>query len=561
MQPQASPLWTTNTTLGRKTGTWRDAIPEYRTLPSPCLATCPVNGHIANWIGQIHNKEYRAAWLTLIENNPFPAIAGRICHHPCETACNRQYLDESIAICALERLVGDMALEQAWPLPTPAADRDQQIAIVGAGPAGLSAAFQLRQHGFVVTVFEPQAQLGGLMRYGIPAYRLDKKVLDGEIQRILDLGINVERQAIATQQQLERLRARFDAIYLATGAARSKSMPVLNYTKPWVVDAAQFLAATNTGKSCPMGQRLVVIGGGSAAMDVARTAQRLGKSVTVLSLEPAGLLPAQATEVAEAREEGIHFVTGAMLQQITEQARDLKLQCVEVDFKIADRHGDADKNNHNPGTFTVTPKSEAAFTLTADAIIPAIGQDADYAIWGDLFPTRGQVLATGIDWQTGHAGIYAGGDLASTKRFVTQAVGMGNQAAAAIARSLLGQTPVTDKRPIKAVDMDTINTYYYPKQPRNSQQNLAVAQRLQNFSEVQQPLQAAQASAEAARCFSCGTCIYCDNCYAVCPDMAITKLDRGYEVKSGYCKGCGLCVAECPTGSIAMHNEHDGASR
>lgn len=561
MQPQASPLWTTGTTLDRKTGTWRDAIPEYRTLPSPCLAACPVNGHIADWIGQIHNQEYRAAWLTLIENNPFPAIAGRICHHPCETACNRQYLDESIAICALERLVGDMALEQAWPLPAPAADRDQKIAIVGAGPAGLSAAFQLRRRGFVVTVFEPQAQLGGLMRYGIPAYRLEKKVLDGEIQRILDLGINVEQQAIATQQQLERLRDRFDAIYLATGAARSKILPVLNYTKPWVVDAAEFLAATNTGKSCPMGQRLVVIGGGSAAMDVARTARRLGKSVTVLSLEPAGLLPAQATEVAEAREEGIHFVTGAMLQQITEHARDLKLQCVEVDFEIADSHGDASKSNHSQGTFTVTPKSEAAFTLTADAIIPAIGQDADFAIWGALFPTRGQVLATGIDWQTGHARIYAGGDLASTERFVTQAVGMGNQAAAAIARSLLGQTPVTDKRAIKAVGIDTINTYYYPKQPRNSQQNLTVAQRLQNFSEVQQPLQATRASAEAARCFCCGTCIYCDNCYALCPDMAITKLDRGYEIKSGYCKGCGLCVAECPTGSIVMHNEHDRASR
>jgi len=551
MQSHASPLWTTGTTLGRKTGTWRDALPDYRTLPSPCLAACPVNGHIADWIGQIREQQYHTAWLTLIENNPFPAIAGRICHHPCESACNRQYLDEPIAICALERLVGDMALEQGWPLPSPAPDRKQKVAIVGAGPAGLSVACQLRRRGFQVTIFETQAQLGGLMRYGIPDYRLEKHVLDGEIQRILDLGVTVVQQAIATAQQLEHLQKHFDAIYLATGAARSKTLQTLNYANPRIVDGAEFLRASNTGKPCPLGQRLTVIGGGSAAMDVARTARRLGKSVTVLSLEPADHLPAQQTEVTQAQEEGIQFVTGAMLQQVSEQASDLALQCIEVDFTADDSKGD----------FTVTPKPETVFTLTADTIVPAIGQDADYAIWGDLFETRGPVLVTGADWQTDQPGIFAGGDLTSSERFVTQAVGMGKQAAAAIAHYLEEEYPIADEQTAAAVSIDAINTYYYPQQHRVRQQYLPVEQRLQNFDQVQQPLPATQSSHEATRCFSCGTCIYCDNCYVHCPDMAITKLARGYAVKSGYCKGCGLCVAECPTGSIVMQTERQGVSR
>ncbi|HED13927.1 MAG TPA: FAD-dependent oxidoreductase [Gammaproteobacteria bacterium] len=547
MEPQASPLWTTRTTLDRKTGTWRDAIPDYRTLPSPCLGACPVNGHIADWIGHIRKQEYHAAWLVLMDNNPFPAIAGRICHHPCETACNRQYLDESISICALERFVGDMALAKDWSLPSSDLVKKEKVAVVGAGPAGLSAAYQLRRRGLQVTLFESQNQLGGLMRYGIPAYRLEKRVLDGEIQRILDLGVIVEHRPITTQQQLEQLQNSFDAIYLATGAARSKTLPVLDYAKPWVIDSVEFLATTNANKSHPTGQHLIVIGGGSAAMDVARTARRLGKSVTVLTLEPAGHLPAQHTEVEEALEEGIRFVSGAMLQQVNEQTDGLELTCIEVEFTAGYRKGE----------FTIKPKSGTAFTLKANAIVPSIGQDANYAIWGESFKAQGPILKTGSDWQTEKKGIFAGGDLASMERFVTHAVGMGKQAAAAIAHYLEGQSPTSDEKTVAAVSIDTINTYYYPQQDRIDQQKLPSRQRLQNFDEVQQPLQEVQADAEAIRCFSCGTCIYCDNCYAYCPDMAITKLEKGYAIKSDYCKGCGLCVAECPTGSIVMQKEYE----
>ncbi len=552
MDQQVSPLWTTSTTLDRKTGTWRSAMPDYRTLPSPCLGACPVNGHIADWIQHIHQQDYQAAWITLMDNNPFPAIAGRICHHPCETACNRQYLDESIAICSLERFVGDMALDQGWSVPAPDRERKETIAVVGAGPAGLSAAYQLRRRGFQVTLFESQELLGGLMRYGIPAYRLEKSILDGEIQRILDLGVVVERQAaISSQQQLQDLQDKFDAVYLATGAARSKSLPGLDYTKSWVVDGADFLAATNTGKPCTTGQRLLVIGGGSAAMDAARTARRLGKSVTVLALEPFEHLPAQPAEVEEAQEEGIHFVTSARLEQVTEQAQGLSLQCVEVKFTAGTTRGE----------FTVQPRSDTNFTLETDSIIPSIGQDSDYAVWGTLFESQGPVLKTGQDWQTGRKGVFAGGDLASMERFVTQAVGMGKQAAVAIGRYLDHQPTLTGEKTVDAVSIDAINTYYYPPQPRIKQQNLGVAQRLQNFDEVQIPLNTEQARTEAVRCFSCGTCIYCDNCYGHCPDMAITKLEHGYEVKSGYCKGCGLCVAECPTGSIVMQKELEGPAQ
>ncbi len=546
MNKQPSPLWTSGTTEARMTGTWRSALPNYHTLPSPCLGACPVDGKIAVWIQQVHNEDYRGAWITLADNNPFPAIAGRICHHPCETACNRQHLDETVGICSLERFVGDMALKEGWKFSQPEISREQTIAIVGGGPAGLSAAYQLRRLGFRVTLFESRDQLGGLLRYGIPGYRLDKAIVDGEIQRILDLGVEVCLNAeISDAEGLQKLHGDYDAVYLATGASRSKTLPNLDYSQPWVMDSADFLAATNAGETCDLGQRILVVGGGSAAMDVARTARRLGKSVMVLSLEPEDLLPAQRVEVDEAIEEDITFVAGAMMQSVKSDGDALTLNCIKVDFKPGTERG----------AFTLDEIGGSEFSLEADAIIPSIGQDADLGRWGDLLASRGPVVQTDNQWQTSKPGIFAGGDVASMDRFVTQAVGMGKQAAAEIARAIDAQKddPAAEIDP--QVSFTQINTAYYPPAKRHKPGSAPIAARLESFQEVQQPLETAEAAAESSRCFSCGSCIYCDNCYLYCPDMAITKLERGYEVKTDYCKGCGLCVAECPTGSIQMHEE------
>ena len=546
MNQLPSPLWTNGTTEGRLTGTWRSASPDYYTSPSPCLGACPVDGRIAEWIHQILNQDYRGAWMTLAENNPFPAIAGRICHHPCESACNRQHHDETVGICSLERFVGDMALAEGWQFPQPAISHEASIAVVGGGPAGLSAAYQLRRHGYRVTVFEAGDQLGGLLRYGIPAYRLDKAVMDGEIQRIVDLGVEVRLNAeVASSDALRDLREDFDAVYLAIGATRSKTLPSLDYDRPWVTDSADFLAATNAGEPCALGKRLVVIGGGSAAMDVARTARRLNRSVTVLSLEPDGQLPAQRVEVDEALEEGVEFVTGAMLQSVDDGKDGLTLVCIRVNFQQGDERG----------VFTVDPIEGSQFTFSADAIIPAIGQDVDLHRWSGVLDADGPVVRTDRNWQTATPGIFAGGDVASMDRFVTQAIGMGKQAAAEIARYVNPDHVPAAANPHPEVGIAAINTDYYPPADRHRPANTEIADRLADFQEVQKRLGRDEATAEAGRCFSCGTCIYCDNCYLYCPDMAITKLERGYEVKLDYCKGCGLCVAECPTGSISMKEE------
>ncbi len=546
MNKQLSPLWTHLTSEARITGTWRSALPNYQNQPSPCLCACPVNGRIAEWIKQVKDGDVYGAWVTLTDNNPFPAIAGRICHHPCETSCNRQDLDETVGICSLERFVGDTALAEGWAFPEPTKERSQSVAVVGGGPAGLAAAYQLRRQGFRVSLFEARDELGGLMRYGIPSYRLERNILNGEINRITAMGIDLHSGVeVMDRNTLADLNKEYDAVFLATGASLPKRLPALDYTQSWVIDSAAFLAAPIDKQQARTGEHVVVIGGGSAAMDVARSARRLGRKVTVLTLEPEGQLPAQKTEVDEAIEEGITFVSAAMVQSTKGTGDGVTLACVKVEFTP----GDA------PGKFSVTPVARTGFDLTADTIIPAIGQDADLARWHGIVGADGPVVGANNNWQTSTPGIYAGGDVASMSRFVTQAVGMGNDAARSIAAALVSDIAAPTPANTDQVGYDRINTAYQDKHARIRQKFTALDKRLEGFEEVQLPLSAEDARTEAMRCFSCGACTFCDNCFFYCPDMAIIKTETGYEVDPDYCKGCGLCVAECPTGSIHMQED------
>ena len=610
MQPIPT-TWTTGTTEVFKTGTWRAALPRHIRAPSPCHAACPVNGDIAEWIGRARARDFRGAWEILTRHNPFPAIAGRICHHPCEAACNRGGFDEPLAICKLERFVGDVAIERGWAFEPPAVERAERIAVVGGGPSGLSAAFQLRRRGYRVTLFEARPALGGLMRYGIPSYRLARSVLDAEIERIVALGVDVRcGEPLATGADLERMRGEFDAVYLATGAQRPKRLPQLDYAQPWAIDGAEYLARSNAGAPPALGRRVVVIGGGSAAFDAARSARRAGHEVTIVALEARAQLPAQREEVVEALEEGIVLVDGAMLvdaahvPEKTINADALVSPPFEkggpggicpfggaegippapryergVKARNADEAFPATRQNYpesveagegagavvlrcvrvrfEPGAqrdrFTVTPIAGTEFTLAADAIVTSIGQDPDLAPLRSL-EAHGALLSVDARGATSAERVYAGGDLASMARFVTEAVGMGKRAALEIDRALR-RLPRQAQDAESVVALAAINTWYYPKQPRAVEARLDAAQRLACATEVQLGLEFEQALAETERCFSCGTCIFCNNCVDFCPDLAVKRNGAGFTVLADYCKGCGLCVRECPTGSMKMVEE------
>jgi len=533
--PQPIPTaWTTGTTEVFKTGTWRASLPRHIRAPSPCHAACPVGGEIAQWIGRAREGDLRGAWEILVRNNPFPSVAGRVCHHPCEAACNRAGFDEPLAICRLERHVGDAALEAGWPLPGPQSERAERIAVVGGGPSGLAAAYQLRRRGYAVTLIEAGTQLGGLMRAGIPAYRLPRAVLEGEIARILELGIELRLgQPLDSAAALARLREEFDAVYLATGARRQKRLAQLDYGEPWAMEGAEWLARANAGAPPALGRRLAVIGGGSAAMDVARSARRLGHEVTLLALERENEMPAQREEVEEALEEGVVLCDGAMLERVVERgAGGLALECAKVNF-------DGGSVERIPGT---------EFGLEADAVVSSIGQDPDLSALEQTLRTDGALLRADARQATSADGVFAGGDLASTARFITEAIGMGKRAAQAIEGTLAGEA----RHP---VPLASIATFYYPRRARQPERRLDIALRQAGEAEVQLGFDAAQALAESERCFSCGQCIFCDNCFYYCPDLAVSRVADGYAVNGDYCKGCGICVRECPTGSMEMVEE------
>jgi NADPH-dependent glutamate synthase beta subunit-like oxidoreductase len=524
--------------LANKTGSWRTERPVYRDLLPPCNNACPAGENIQRWLyaAEEDRDGYELAWRQIMEDNPLPAVMGRICYHPCETACNRSRLDEAVGINSVERFLGDLAIEQGWAAPAPSAPTGRHVLVVGAGPSGLSAAYQLRRFGHDVTIYDAGPRPGGMMRFGIPRYRLPREVLDAEVQRILDMGVRLELDR-PVRHLLDDMRdGGFDAAFLAVGAHIGKRAYIPAGEAAHIIDAVRLLRDVEAGEQPLLGRRVVVYGGGNTAMDAARTAKRLGATdAIVVYRRNRDRMPAHDEEVQEALDEGVILRWLATIKHV--DAGSLVVERMELDE-----------------TGFPQPTGETD-VLDADSVVLALGQEADLSLLDDVpgIVVDDGVVQVGPGLMTGHPGVFAGGDMVPAERTATVGVGHGKKAARNIDAWLRGtDTRPQPKHPL--AEFDGLNTWYYADAPHVVRPRLEAARRASTFDEVVQPLDASNALFEARRCMSCGNCFECDNCFGVCPDAAVVKLGAGlrYDIALDYCKGCGVCAAECPANAIEM---------
>jgi NADPH-dependent glutamate synthase beta subunit-like oxidoreductase/Pyruvate/2-oxoacid:ferredoxin oxidoreductase delta subunit len=540
------------TTLEIKTGAWRTRRPVYVEATAPCRAACPAGEPIARWIERARLGDYASAWALIRQENPFPAIMGRVCAHPCESACNRGHHDGAVAINALERFVGDWGLDHGAPADFEIT-RPERVAVVGGGPAGLSCACHLSRLGYRVHLFEAQPGLGGVLRYGIPEYRLPRAVLDREIDLAIGSGVEIlTRRRLGENLSWNSLRS-YDAVFVAIGAAVPLPLGVPGEEMRGIGDGLSFLRLVNSGATPPLGTRLVVVGGGSTAMDVARSARRLGVgSVTVLALEARGEMPALPEEVTQALAEGVEIMNGFGVSAFAGTAEGVSGVVARPAALTRDETG------------AVRPRFEAgrSLRLEASSVLLAIGQRADLSALPPGFAGDRGLIVVDAGGATPSGNVFAGGDAASTERTVTHAIAAGTRAARGIHARLSGrQVPrewahrFTEDTPTHVVDFKEINCAHFTSARRAGQRERPAAQRVRSFVETVGALGETTARAEMARCFTCGHCTLCDTCFLVCPDMAIHRPDGGYRIAAEHCKGCGLCVEECPRGALQMVSE------
>jgi 2-oxoacid:acceptor oxidoreductase delta subunit (pyruvate/2-ketoisovalerate family) len=461
---------------------------------------------------------------------------GRVCYHPCEGACNRGKLDSAVGINSVERFLGDEAIRRGWWFEPPVALSGKRVLVVGAGPSGLSAAYHLARLGHAVEIHEAGPLAGGMLRFGIPKYRLPRDVLEAEIQRILALGVKLKLNAKVSAIQETMRAGEFDAAFLAVGAHIGKRAYIPAGAAARILDAVSVLRSLEGGEKPLLGRRVVVYGGGNTAIDVARTAKRLGATEAIIVYRRTReRMPAHAFEVEEALQEGVLIKWLSTIKQAGESS-------ITVEKMVLDDKG--------------TPQPTGEFeTLAADSVVLALGQDVDLSLLEGVpgMQVEDGVVKVGPDMMTGCAGIFAGGDMVPAERTVTVAVGHGKKAARHIDAWLRGTRyqPLSKNEP---ASFERLNTWYYSDAPKTVRPMLDAMRRQSTFDEVTQGLDEGNALFEARRCLSCGNCFECDNCYGVCPDNAVIKLGAGkrFRFNYDYCKGCGICATECPSGAIRM---------
>ena len=529
------------TSLANQTGTWRSMRPNYVDRLPPCNNACPAGENIQKWLYHAEEGDYAAAWQALVEDNPLPAVMGRVCYHPCEDSCNRTRLDEAVGIHAVERFLGDFAIEKGLTPAYEAPPDGKRVLVIGAGPSGLSAAYHLTRLGHQVTLREAGPMAGGMMRFGIPKYRLPRDVLDAEIARIVEMGVALELNSKVEDIEVAFAEEGFDAIFVAVGAHLAKRTAIPAHAAGKILDAVSVLRAIEVGAEPPqLGRRVVVYGGGNTAMDVARTAKRLGVDEAMIVYRRSRKeMPAHDFEAQEAEEEGVLIHWLRTIKQIDETT-------FTVEKMAIDENG--------------RPQPTGEFeTLEADTLILALGQDVDTEFLSRVIGVdiaKDGVVQVDDQMMTGREGLFAGGDMVPAERTVTVAIGHGKKAARNIDAWLRG---ARYEKPPKhdLANFENLNTWYYDDAPRRVQDQLSSLRRQSGFEEVLKGLTEENALFEARRCLSCGNCFECDNCYGICPDNAVIKLGPGnrFRFNYDYCKGCGICAVECPCGAIQMTPE------
>jgi len=553
-----------------RTGTWRYLRPRFDNKVSPCNEGCPAGQDIEGAMVLIGKGKVLEAWDLFKEESPFPGVCGRVCYHPCESSCNRGEFDEAVSINALERFMADTASNHGRRVTVRREKKKERVAIIGSGPAGMTCAYHLARMGYGVTVFEALPVLGGMLRVGIPEYRLPKKVLEAEIDQILELGVTTEINSRFGENLQHKDLKEYAAIFLAMGNHVSKKLGVPGESEDWAMSGVEFLRKVSLGKEVPTGKKVVIIGGGNTAIDAARTALRLGAKPSILYRRTREEMPAFPAEVHEAEEEGIDISLLVSPVRLVVENGQKKLECVK------NRLGPPDEDGRRR---PVEVKGSNYF-LEVDQVLTAIGEDADLAALPKKIGIQDNIILTDERGATKQEGIFAGGDVIHQPHTVVHAIGSGKRAAIFIDCYLgkkkwegifdairIGERgslsmrrylqDEKDRPPLspKTVLMKDLNLDYFEHKKRKKSTRLPMGKRQGTFEEVNLGFSGETALAEAQRCFNCGVCNLCDNCYIFCPDVAIRKENENNVIDYDHCKGCGICVEECPRDAMVMEEE------
>ncbi len=526
----------------RMAGPTRTRRPIYHDILPPCNNACPAGENIQAWLAHSREGRFQEAWETILQDNPLPAVHGRVCYHPCETDCNRKNLDGTISIHAVERFLGDMALSEGWTPRIDAKPSGKRVLVVGAGPSGLSAAHHLTLMGHSVEVHDAGPVAGGMMHFGIPAYRLPRDILDGEIKRIENMGVKFVLNHKVEDVVAEKDAGKFDAVFVAVGAHLSKRTDIPSRDAGTMLDAVSYLKQVESGTPPKLGRRVAIYGGGNTAMDAARVAKRLGHEPLIIYRRDYEHMPAHAFEADEAMEEGVKIHWLRTIKSIE-----------ELNFQVEVMKVDENGRPQPTGEFE---------TIEADDLIMALGQDTDTEFLrtapGVEFQRDGTVEVS-ENMMTGYPGLFAGGDMVPSDRTVTIGVGHGKKAARNIDAYLRGETyRKAAKGPLAT--FDKLHLWFYTDAAQRPQGHTDLVLRQTSFEEVVKGLSEKEAVYEAKRCLSCGNCFECDGCYGACPEDAIIKLGPGkrYEYNYDLCTGCAVCFEQCPCHAIEMIVEPSG---